>query len=482
MENKNDLIANFITEQLEDIPNILNEELSFNQKKYNTRLEFYELTNHIKNFRNKNNTNRFIVLPGLRGVGKTTLLYQIYEYLLSQKINPNQILYLSCEQLNNITDYNLTDVVDIFLKTQHNTTMRLLDKEIYLLIDESQYSQNWVLSGKIIYDKSNRIFMIFTGSSALNLENNADAARRMIKNEITPLNYSEHLKLKYNINIEKLSKTLRNILFNQKISHITECERKINNILINNPAYTSNDWNDYFKFGGFPAYFKEINHRILLKKIVDMTERVINVDMTNIKNFTIENQINANRLLRYLSLQRSSDVSQVKLSKELNTSQSNIKNILNILEKTHLIYHLEAYGTSTKRISKAYKYYFATSSIKNALSTITGNTMKNTSEYEGILLENLVASTLNNIKKQENHYFTIYYDSNKKNNVDFLLQEEFKNPIPIEVGIGKKDKKQIKYAMNYYDSPYGIIVSNTTFNIEKKDDVIYIPPKTFSYL
>jgi len=108
--------------------------------------------------------------------------------------------------------------------------------------------------------------------------------------------------------------------------------------------------------------------------------------------------------------------------------------------------------------------------------------MKNTSEYEGILLENLVASTLNNIKKQENHYFTIYYDSNKKNNVDFLLQEEFKNPIPLEVGRGKKDKKQIKYAMNYYDSPYGIIVSNTTFNIEKEDDIIYIPPKTFSYL
>ena len=483
MENKNDLITNFISEQLEDIPNILNDVTSSNQKKYNTNPVFEKIKQHITDFRKENNyNNRFIVLPGLRGVGKTTLLYQIYEYLLSEKINPNQIVYIPCEQLNNITDFKITEVVDIFLKTQHNTKLRLLDKEIFLLIDESQYSQNWALSGKIIYDNSKKVFMIFTGSSALNLENNADAARRMIKKEITPLNYSTHLKLKYDINLEKNSKLLRQILFNPEINKIIECEQKINEIIINNTHYTSNDWDEYFKFGGFPTYFSEKNHRIILNKIVDMTQKIINVDMTNIKNFTVENQTNANRLLRYLSLQRSSDVSQTKLSKELMTSQSNIKNILDTLEKTHLIFHYEAYGTSSKRINKSYKYYFATSSIKNALSTITGNTMKNTTEYEGILLENLVASTLNNIKQNHNHYFSVFYDSNKKKNVDFLVQEDFKNPIPIEVGIGKKDKKQIKYAMNYYDSQYGIIISNTTPRIKKEEDIIYIPPKTFSLL
>lgn len=481
MYNKNDLIANFITEELEDIPNILRDLTSSNQKKYYTHPQFEKIKEHIDNFRNEQGNNRFIVLPGLRGVGKTTILFQIYEYLLNEKINHNQILFLSCKQLNNIINFKITEVLDIFLKTQHNTKLRLLDKEIFLLIDESQYSQNWALSGKIIYDRSKKVFMIFTGSSALNLETNADAARRMINNEITPLNYSTHLKLKYDINLEKESAALRNILFNSEIKKMEECERRINETLINNKQYTSNDYDEYFKFGGFPTCFNEKNHRIILKKIVDMTEKIINVDMTRIKNFTIENQTNANRLLRYLSLQRSSDVSQAKLSKELMTSQSNIKNILDTLEQTHLIYHLEAFVTSSKRISKPYKYYFATSSIRNALSTISGNTMKNTTEYEGILLENLVASTLINLKHKHNH-FAVYYDANKKNNVDFLLQEEFKNPIPIEVGMGKKDKKQIKYAMNHYDSPYGIIISNTTLNIKKEDDIIYIPPKTFSLL
>lgn len=73
-------------------------------------------------------------------------------------------------------------------------------------------------------------------------------------------------------------------------------------------------------------------------------------------------------------------------------------------------------------------------------------------------------------------------DANKKRNVDFILQQDFKNPVPIEVGRGKKDKKQIIHAINNYGADYGIIVSDTTTNIEKEDNIIYIPPITFSFL
>ena len=39
--------------------------------------------------------------------------------------------------------------------------------------------------------------MVFTGSSAIKLEYEEEASRRMLKNTICPLNYSQHLKLKY---------------------------------------------------------------------------------------------------------------------------------------------------------------------------------------------------------------------------------------------------------------------------------------------
>ncbi|WP_400253977.1 AAA family ATPase [Methanobrevibacter smithii] len=47
-------------------------------------------------------------VAGIRGVGKTTLIYQAYYYLLNEKhILPDQIIYLSCDDLNNIVDCNI---------------------------------------------------------------------------------------------------------------------------------------------------------------------------------------------------------------------------------------------------------------------------------------------------------------------------------------------------------------------------------------
>lgn len=39
-------------------------------------------------------------MPGLRRVGKSTLLLQCYEYLLKQRdISPTDILYVSCDDI-----------------------------------------------------------------------------------------------------------------------------------------------------------------------------------------------------------------------------------------------------------------------------------------------------------------------------------------------------------------------------------------------
>ena len=483
MDKKTQLILNFINENSSTMPYVLKDKLIKNDKKLNYRFEFEEIKDSINDFLDGNVLNRFIVLPGIRGVGKTTLLYQAYYYLLNEKhILPEQIIYISCDDLNNLVECNIREIVDIYLNNQFNTTLRLMDKELFLLIDESQYDKNWSMAGKIIYDRSEKIFMVFTGSSALNLEYNADAARRMFKRVITPLNYNEHLKLKYNYSNKDIGNSLVNLILNGEDQNAIKYEKEVNRNLINTVEYNSTDWKEYLKYGGFPILAHNINFRRLSSNIVDMVEKVVNTDMVAIKNFTFENQTNSNRILRYLALQNAGDLSQNNLAKYLKTSQANVKNILDILEKTHLIFSIEAYGTSSKRMKKTKKYYFATSSIRNALSINSGNTIKDIKQYEGILLENHVASILFNFKQRGNNYFTLYYDANKKRNVDFILQQDFKNPVPIEVGRGKKDKKQIIHAINNYGADYGIIVSDTTTNIEKEDNIIYIPPRTFSFL
>ena len=100
MIEKEDLILNFIRDELTDVPNILNKELSKNNKNFNPREELDEIKGYLDTFLKKDTSNKIIVLPGLRGVGKTTLILQAYEYLLKEKnIPPNNILYISFDDL-----------------------------------------------------------------------------------------------------------------------------------------------------------------------------------------------------------------------------------------------------------------------------------------------------------------------------------------------------------------------------------------------
>lgn len=484
MMEKETLILNYLNEELEDIPNIIYDNLSINnQEFFNSRSELAIIKEEIDNYLNGYTNGRFMVLPGIRGVGKTTLLYETYNYLTRNKnIPPSQVLYISYDEISHIEQTNIKEVIDIYLKNKHDTKLSLLKKKIFILVDESQYDKNWALSGKIIFDKTKNIFMIFSGSSALDLEYNPDASRRIDKERINPLNYGEHLRLKYNIKIEDISESLQKLVFEGDITNAVEKEEEMKTELINTLNYPSNDWDIYLKYGGFPILFDEINYLKLRKRLVDMITRVISEDIPRIKNLSKDNQINAQRILRRLSLQKSNEISQNKLSKQLETSKANINNVLKILEKTHLIFHCENYTSTANRSSNTWKYYFATSSLKYALSSQIGNPEKNTPEFEGILLENLVASTLHNTYLNREDFFTLYYDNHKRGNVDFIVDNQIKSPIPIEVGRGKKDKKQIKNAIDSYNADYGIIISKNIEKIEKKDDVIYVPAKTFSFL
>lgn len=203
--------------------------------------------------------------------------------------------------------------------------------------------------------------------------------------------------------------------------------------------------------------------------------------MGAISSITSDSQTHANRLLRFLALQKPGDISQEKMATYIGTSKGNVRNILDILEKTQLIFHCEPHIASPKRSIKSWKYFFATSSIKHILTSSIGNLNSNKKAYLGVLLENLVASTLFYLNEDEN-YFKLYYDPEDKSNVDFVIHGEFQKAIPIEVSMGKKKKRQIASAIERYNADYGIIISNTTKTIVKKDNIIYLPPKTFSFL
>lgn len=186
-------------------------------------------------------------------------------------------------------------------------------------------------------------------------------------------------------------------------------------------------------------------------------------------------------LIKQLAMQKPGNINYSSLANTLDMDSKTVKNIIKTLEKTELIYHIDSYGSTSNRQRSTSKYYFLSTQIKAAYFLNNGDVSNNYRQYLGILLENLIATSLYKLQKSKTDGLGVYYDSNN-GGVDFILKTLNQKAIPIEVGIAKKNKKQISKAITRYKSDFGIVISNKTDHIVTEDNIIFIPVQTFSYI
>lgn len=478
----NDSKINFLQNTINTAPSIAKDKTQKNNEEYNKKTEFYQFKEDIKEFLNKESEERFYILTGLRGVGKTTLLYQIYNYLNKEcNIEKERILYLNIDRLKNMGKFNLLEYLEIFIK-ELNEQNSLNKKPLFLLIDETQYAKNWDLTGKIIFDETSNVFMIFTGSDTLTLELSNESSRRSFKKELYPLNFLEYLNLKYKYEFPKnLTKQFQNLIFTGQTQEIEKIEEKITyTIFMDLDREVKNEWKDYIQFRNFPRTMNLKNTDKIIEQTLDIKDRIIERDLRTVNSLTTQTQLKSYSILNFLAMQKPSEISTSKISSALDIPVKTVNNILHTFEKTHTIFHIEPYGSVTKSLRKSWEYYFLSTQMK-ACICLSNRLISDFDEHMGILLENFVASSLFRLKNETRSDFRIFYDP-KKGGVDFILNTILGENIPIEVGIGKKKKKQIKTAINRYNADYGILISNKKTSIQKEEDIIHIPPITFSLL
>lgn len=476
-------LLDFILARLREGPRLAQDQIQKNGNEFKYRSAFFKLKKHIDNFLEGSKENRLIVMPGLRGVGKTTLIFQIFVYLTNEKgIEQDRVLYISTDQMSEYLGGRIIDAADVFIDAVHQKTPVTLDKDLFLLIDEAQYDEDWSKAGKILYDQSRRIFMIFTGSSALSIELNVDAARRSKKELIFPMSFSEYILLKHGIYAPKgTSASIRNLIFTSNIEDASKKENELIRKMLKLDRSLEKEWENYLCCGGFP-FAINLDNRDIHEKTFSMIDRIIEKDVSLIRSFRSGSRSSIFRTLMFLALQKPGETSEGKLASDIGISSSLVKDILSILEKTNLIFHVKpSSGRARTPVRKAWKYYFLSPSIKTSINFELGKYNPNKREFLGELAENMVASYFFKVKETMNIPHGIFY-APEKEGVDFLLSDITGEIIPVEVGVGKKDKRQIKKAINRYDSEYGIIISNTTKKITCEDDIIYIPFTTFSFL
>ena len=454
---------------------------------YNYLDEYYKIKKHLDDFlTDKNVENRFIVMSGLRGVGKTTILFQLYDYLLNERnIDYENVLYLTMDEVKQLYNYNLLEIVDIFLNSIHNTNRLKLKKKIFIFVDESHFDNQWAISGKIIYDKTKNIFLICTGSSAINLEINADVARRTYKESVYPNNFKDFVLLKKNIITDyNFSNILKDIIYFGEEKYINQgikLEKKIYDELFLLDNYPKEEFMNFLKAHGFPITLNSKEEEAY-KKTYYVINQIIQNDILSIKP-TITNNMQGTilQIISYMALSRPGNISNHKIANYLSISSKTVHEILNILEKTQLVFNVKPYGGAGKIAKKAWKYYFLSSSLKSAAIFNISRYNLDNKKCLGSLAENYVAASLFKMQQTRFHLMGLFYPPEKKG-CDFLLRTKLDDLVPVEVGIGKKTKSQITRAINKHDSEYGVLISNRYNSIQQHNDIIHIPLISFGFL
>lgn len=298
---------------------------------------------------------RFVVLSGARRVGKTTIMYQMIEQLLSEGVNPRNILYVSFDNPI-IRLVNMEELLSIY------ETLYPITGTKYIFYDEIQYAEDWELWLKVIYDTRKDIRLTATGSASPILEKGAtdSGTGRWSVLRIPTLSFYEYCRL---LQLEEPQ-----IPKGVNLANLVNLDRAaLGDLMGRFSAYVTH-FNRYLTIGGFPElvlseddYYAQ---RMLREDVVD---KVIRRDVLTL--FKIRNPLLMEKLFLYLCMNSTGIFNATAAAKELeNISVFTLDSYIEALEKSNLIYLAEPMLAGSKgKLKGKPKIYIADAAIRNAV-------------------------------------------------------------------------------------------------------------------
>ncbi|MDR1291825.1 MAG: ATP-binding protein [Clostridiales Family XIII bacterium] len=441
------------------------------------RVAYYEANKVIEH----ESIRRFVVLSGARRVGKTTILYQMIDKLLGDGVNPKNILYVSFDNPI-IKLVNVDDVLGVY------ETLYPLEGKRYLFFDEIQYTKDWELWMKIIYDTRDDVCLTATGSASPVLEKSASdsGAGRWNVLKVPTMSFYEYCEL--------LSVPERPIVPDSlRITGLSSLPKGELADLMNIFTPLQQHFNRYMMVGGFPelalADDDSYAQRMLREDVVD---KVIKRDVMSL--FNIRNPLSMEKLFLYLCMHSSCIFNKQTTASALeNIGVSTIEDYIRFLEMSNLIYisHPVSVGSKSGLKGKP-KIYIADAAIRNAVLMIDDVLSDNTEM--GIVAETVVykhiVSYYQNTATANVGYYRKARDNQKEVDVvvelpkeKILCEVKYRNNSVVPktdaiVTLSRDDNTNVSHSFVVTKSltDYGVSEHNT------KIPILHIPLLPFVYI
>ena len=420
-------------------------------------------------------SRRWVVIPGLRGVGKTTITAQTYLSIhrqLGQKVN---LIYISLDEVVEKLNSNLAETLEAY---ESILEMRLeaLDRPTFIFIDEVQADVDWARTLKFIYDRTNKVFFLCTGSSATHLQMDADVdGRRAQIEKLYPLSYPEYQVLSKGI----FPKTgLKNELIETlyRSANAVEAHKKLKVLesTVNQQwaKYDRRTIDTYITTGSIPftLHNTERNVYMALKAMID---KVIVSDLQNLKHFNTDS-ITAMKRLLFILADSNDIVTLSKLANWIGSSQPQLLNMLDALIKAELLIKVPACGNNATATRNPSKYYFMSPALRAAHYDIVGDPGTEATR-KGMLMEDAAALHFYREFATKNRGSIAYFYDKNGGQCDFVFKIGNTHQLAIEIGLGQKGVAQAEQTMGKVNCQYGIVFSESKLRINADKSVITVP-------
>ncbi|MBS3138428.1 ATP-binding protein [Candidatus Woesearchaeota archaeon] len=354
---------------------------------------FYELVPQI--------TKRVInSIVGLRRVGKTTLMFQLIQHMLTTGVEKSDILYFNFDEYAE----KLDDVLDVYREVHYKDFRQ---NKIYLFFDEIQKLEKWPDQIKKYYDLYPKLKIFLSGSDSLFISSKTKEtlAGRILEFQLKPLSFKEFIDIK---GIGKQPEDKMLLLFSE-----------------------------YMKKGGFPETINktELEIRDYVKSIV--LDKIIFKDIQTL--FQIKDTEALRQIIEIIAVNPGMYLEYNSLAQQLGRDRRSIKSFVMLLKASFLVKLFANYRKGkVATIRKIKRIYPVDSSI-----ITTFNPLIDISK----LAETVVAnSTETNVFWKNSH------------EVDFVLEN-----MPVEVkytnNVIGKDLLSVREFMKKFSVKQGLILT-----------------------
>lgn len=329
-----------------------------------------------------------LVITGMRQVGKTTIMRQLYEFLGHQ---PK--IWFDFENPLDVKNFEDIDYDNIYKRLESLANLGKNEK-LNIFIDEIQIFPEITRIIKYLIDHY-QVKFIVTGSSNYYLKNlfPESLSGRKFLFQLEPLSFKEHLFFQDKISAKEAEK-----------SELSSAVKQ-SNIFYHKKFET--DYSNYLKYGGFPAVVLEKNKEIKKQILKNIFASFFEKDLKILSDYKDIQELRD--LLLLLVPRVGSMLDITKLSSELGVNRPKIYQYLEFLQGTFIIKLLPKYAKSIDRkIAGGKKVYFNDIGLLNVIGNVN----------DSQLFENAVVNQLA-------RYGSISF-YNKKNTaeIDVVLDKE----------------------------------------------------------